>query len=136
MAAHRADTTAAAPPVARRIGRGGVDEARAVDEMAHAPSVRPLSLPLRLIRARRAAVGRSLGRAPIWAAYRPFIPTGLKDYAFFQGEVKNNAKVSLSFVKKAFLTWVNGIPESFRGRVNDFSPLLLRGRIRRGNRYQ
>ena len=28
MAAHRADTTAAAPPVARRIGRGGVDEAR------------------------------------------------------------------------------------------------------------
>ena len=86
--------------------------------------LRPSSL-LRLIRARRAAVGRSLGRAPIWAAYRPFIPTGLKDYAFFQGEGKNNAKVSLSFVKKAFLTWVNGIPENFRrARQRFFSTFI------------
>ena len=87
------------------------------------PSVRP-PLSVSFARGARPSTGRSLGRAPIWAAYRPFIPTGLKDYAFFQGEVKNNAKVSLSFVKKAFLTWVNGIPENFRGRVNDFSPLV------------
>ena len=94
--------------------------------MAHAPSVRPSSLSsVSFARGARPPGGRSLGRAPIWAAYRPFIPTGLKDYAFFQGEVKNNAKVSLSFVKEAFLTWVNGIPEN----LNDFSPLLLRGHI-------
>ena len=91
------------------------------------PSVRPPSPPSHS----RAAHGRR--RAQSWPrAYlggiSPLHSDGPQRLRFFQGEVKNNAKVSLSFVKKAFLTWVNGIPEYFRECVNDFSPLLLRGR--------
>ena len=44
------------------------------------PSVRPPSPPSHS----RAAAGRSLGRAPIWAAYRPVSQSvSFKDYTFY-----------------------------------------------------